>query len=148
MFKYKITDSEVTITGLDSSDYTHIDIPEFIDGYPVKRIDIKPYRSLFIYTLSELISFNFHQSVDYINPVMFTKSFKLRLINNCEIKYGLVANNKFIISGTTINNIFINKITYSICDDYISGNRVGMERYFMGNLLFTEKFKKTSHIIW
>ena len=140
MFKYKITDSEVTITGLDSSDYTHIDIPEFIDGYPVKRIDIKPYRSLFIYTLSELISFNFHQSVDYINPVMFTKSFKLRLINNCEIKYGLVANNKFIITGSTINNIFINKITYSICDDYVCGYSAGEIRYFIDGKICGKKF--------
>lgn len=140
MFKYKITDSEVTITGLDSSDYTHIDIPEFIDGYPVKRIDIKPYRSLFIYTLSELISFNFHQSVDYINPELFVRSNKLRLINNDVVKYGLIMNNKFILTASTIGFIVIKRIIYSICDDYYYF--YGDNEYFIDGLGCNENFNR------
>ena len=140
MFKYEINDGEVTITGLDSSDYTHIDIPEFIDGYPVKRINIRSYSSLSKPTLSELISFNFHQSVDYINPVIFIKSPKLRLINNSEIKYGLTMNNKFIITGSTINTIFINAITYSISDNYVCGYSAGEIRYFIDGKICGKKF--------
>jgi hypothetical protein len=40
MFGYEIEDCEITITGIKDRSTTLIEIPEFIEGYPVTKIDV------------------------------------------------------------------------------------------------------------
>lgn len=92
--KYVISNGEATITALcDSGDYS-IDVPEFIEGYPVT--DIK------------------HLSLGL--------SYRLKYVNGIRIEPGVnIINNKFILlyMPRYMFDKFMFKIKYKICDDYI-----------------------------
>ena len=110
MFKYKIENNEVTITGIIDKSLEHITIPETIDGLPVIKInyDVLWYNR-------ELSNIVIPTSINTLPYYVFVNSPSLTHINNIELKYNkpIIHNNKFIICGKRSY-----KIIYQMCDDY------------------------------
>lgn len=114
MFKYEIIDGEVAITGYKDKTVTHIDIPEFIDGYPVISITNGGF-----YNCGELVSVNIPNSVVRIGSESFFTCLSLKSINNIDLVFGInFIGDKFIYQNTFLFSI-IYGVSSQICSDYV-----------------------------
>ena len=111
MFKYEINNGEVLITGSDDESVTYIDIPEFIDGYPVTGIQLIVFPGT--------TSINIPKSVKYIYESCFIYASNLTYINNIKLNDGFnFINDSFIYLGHKSFGV-VYKIKFKICDDYV-----------------------------
>lgn len=111
MFRYEINDGEALITGSDDESVTYIDIPEFINGYPVTDIQLIVFPGT--------TSINIPKSVSYIYECCFIYASNLTHINNNKLNDGFnFINDSFIyLAPKTIRLVY--KIRFKICDDYV-----------------------------
>lgn len=111
MFRYEINDGEALIIALDRSDCTHIDIPEFINGYPVTGTQLIIFPGT--------TSINIPKSVSYIYECCFIYASNLTHINNNKLNDGFnFINDSFIyLAPKSFGAIY--KIKFKICDDYV-----------------------------
>lgn len=131
-FNYFIENGTVIINGCQYFDTTEITIPEFIEGYPVVKLDYATF-----YNRRDLVNINIPNSVTYIDCSVFRYCYSLTNINipNSVIEMGSTAimdtynlthinNIKLKLGVNIINNRFICickeifKITYQIGDEY------------------------------
>lgn len=109
MFEYKIENNEVTIIEVKDKSLTVIDIPEFIDGYPVTKLS-----HYFVRFCDLLTNINIPNSVNKIPFFTLSNCNSLIYINSIKLKEGVnIVNNKFIVRGKHSY-----KIIYQIGDDY------------------------------
>lgn len=110
MFRYEINDGEALINDFTDKLVTHIDVPEFIDGYPVTGVQ---------FILFNLVSINIPKSVKYIYGSCFIYASNLTHINNNKLNDGFnLINDSFIFLGHK-NFKIVYKIKFKICDDYV-----------------------------
>jgi hypothetical protein len=75
-FEYKIENGEVTITGIKDETVESIEIPEFIEGYPVTNINNRCLRFC-----NSLTKININSSVNSIHYYAFGSCGSLTYIN-------------------------------------------------------------------
>lgn len=131
MFRYEINNGEVLIIDLDRSDHTHIDIPEFINSYPVTGVQ---------FILLNLVSINIPKSVKYIYESCFIYASNLTYINNIKLNDGFnLINDSFIyLSPKTFGIVY--KIKFKIYDDYVCIFRDTTVNY-INDCIYSSKFK-------
>lgn len=127
-FEYVIENGEVTITGVKDKFIRSVEIPEFIEGYPVTGIAPYSFESC-IYLTNIII----HSGVTRISYYAFQSSYG-RIYNNVKIIKNHIINNKFIVGGcnflTIVNQINNDYIVKSDNDHY----------YLIGKQLYTIRF--------
>lgn len=111
MFRYEIIDGEALIIDFTGKSGTHIDIPEFIEGYPVTGIQVILF--------SNIHSINIPISVKYIYESCFIYANNLTYINNIKLNDGfnLINDNTILLSPKSYGVCY--KIKFKICDDYV-----------------------------
>ena len=131
MFKCHVIDDEIVISGVNNRNVVSVEIPEFINDYPVTRIE--SYSFCWCDNLTNIVIPN---SVVNIDEDTFAYDSKLKFINNIEIKNRFcVINNRHIWYNT---DIF--KIKHQIGGDYCAYNDYIGLRYFIGNKKYNEYF--------
>ena len=130
-FDYKIENNEVTIIEVKDKSLTVIDIPEFIDGYPVTNIGEYAFcRCFYLYDIKIPKSVN---NIDFSALYYFNSQY----INGEKIIDSLnIINDKFIY-----RNGFVRKIKYQISNDYCSRNNLSYILYLINCDLYTKNFK-------
>lgn len=125
MFYYEIDDGEAYIFTINDNSVTSVEIPEFINDYPVA------YTSQF--------TFEYCFNLEYINGVKIKEGFNI--INN---RYILIINDEMVKRHLTMFNRLFHKILFSIGDDYIYDSCVNGDRIIDGveyNDKFIPRFK-------
>lgn len=129
MFKHHVIYDEIVISGVDNRNVVSVEIPEFINGYPVTSIESHSFS-----WCDNLTNIKIPNSVINIDGDAFEYNTSLKFINNVEIKGGFcVINNRHIWFRT---DIF--KINYQIGGDYCVYTDYIDLRYFINN----EKYYK------
>ena len=129
-FEYTIENNEVTITNIcDDNSSILIDIPEFIEGYPVTTI-----KQHLKYTHDKTKYINIPRSVNKIRPSMFFD--RLTHINNIKLGDFTIIDDNFIYCESLIY-----VIKYQIGVDYVSENYYGNIRYFLEKYRYIENFR-------
>lgn len=118
MFDYEIEDNEVTITGVKGASVKSIIIPEFIDGYPVTKIN--EYCFWFTKSLDDITIPDSVFNIDY-NAFHCCDLYNIngKQTKNCIC----IINDRFIYHN---NNII--KIMHNISNDYC-GYKIGKHIY-------------------
>lgn len=106
MFKYKIENNEVTITGIIDKSLEHITIPETIEGYSVTKIDY--------------------------SCLLLSRCVSLRYVNDMKIQIGVInmINNKFILWNKKIYVIKHQIGNDYYCDGYTNSHFISGKRYY------------------
>ena len=128
--EYIIENGEVIITNIGDDNSVLIDIPEFIEGYPVTTIK-RELRSSF----DRLRYINIPMSVNKIDTPVFIYASKLTHINDTINDGFIIINNKFIYCY-----LLVYVIKYQIGDDYVSEDSYGDVRYFIDEYRYIENF--------
>lgn len=132
MFEYKIENNEVTIIETMDKSLTVIDIPEFIEGYPVTNIGEFAFcRCFSLYDIKIPKSVN---NIDFHALYYFNSQY----INGEKIVGSVnIINNKFIY-----RNRLVRKIIYQIGADHCcSNNNSSYILYLINCDLYTKNFK-------
>lgn len=130
--EYIIENGEVIITNIGDDNSVLIDIPEFIEGYPVTKI-VQDTRCGFF----SLRYLNIPKSINNVDPYVFTYTPNLTYINNVKLEDMVIINNNFIYSHQLLY-----KIKYEICGEYTSYNYYGDIRYFLEKYRYIENFRQ------
>lgn len=131
-FEYNIVDNEVIITGLIDDFVKEINIPEFIDGYPVTSIGDGAFLTNF-----HLKRITIPNSVNNVGYAVFGIYQELEYINNIitsNYHNNVIVNNKLIFWE---NNLFV--ILFEISGDYCCKIGEGL-RYFIYDNVYLINF--------
>lgn len=130
---YQIFNDEIIIRGVIDKSATQINIPEYIEGYPVTEICTYAFR-----LCRNLEDINIPDSIVNISHNILYEHFYLKYINGHRIKNGFcLINNRFMYWKS-----YIYMIRYQICGDYICDFTEGEYRYFIDKKRYYRDFSR------
>lgn len=121
MFYYEIDDGEAYIFAINDNSVTSVEIPEFIDDFPVTKIS--------------QFTFEYCFNLEYINGIKLKEG--VNIINN---RYVLIINDEMFKRYLTMFNRLFHKIAFSIGDDYSYDSCVNRCYCIINGVEYNDKF--------